>query len=96
MSEREDLHNEERLEIFMSFLRTRSRESLWSGGVCLWNRKENFLKGEEPESLWLEETDYGSKVTEENSETVDIFGPGMENLFDTGKIVIDAILAGEL
>ena len=57
---------------------------------------DTFLKGEDPESLWLEETDYGSKVTEENSETVDIFGPGMENLFDTGKIVIDAILAGEL
>ena len=57
---------------------------------------DTFLKGEDPESLWLEETDYGSKVTEENSETVDIFGPGMETLFDTGKIVIDAILAGEL
>ena len=57
---------------------------------------DTFLKGENPESLWLEETDYGSKVTEENSETVDIFGPGMENLFDVGKIVINAILAGEL
>ena len=57
---------------------------------------DTFLKGENPESLWLEETDYGSKVTEENSETVDIFGPGMENLFDVGQIVINAILAGEL
>lgn len=57
---------------------------------------DTFLKGESPEKLWLSETDYGSKVTEENSETVDIFGPGMENLFDVGKIVIDAILAGEL
>ena len=36
------------------------------------------------------------KIKEENSETVGIFEPGMENLFDTASIVIDAILAGEL
>jgi hypothetical protein len=57
---------------------------------------DTFLKGENPERLWLTGTDYGSRVTEENSETVDIFKPGMENLFDVGQIVIDAILSGEL
>ena len=57
---------------------------------------DTFLKGENPERLWLTEADYSSRVTEENSETVDIFGPGMENLFDVGQVVIDAALAGEL
>ncbi len=55
-----------------------------------------FLKGESPENLWLSGTYFSEKVIEENSETVDIFAPGMENLFDVGQIVIDAILAGEL
>ena len=57
---------------------------------------DTFLKGESPEQLWHDDSDYASQVTEENSETVDIFEPGMENLFDAGQIVIDAILAGEL
>ena len=57
---------------------------------------DTFLKGESAELLWLGDQNYSSKVSEENSETVDIFEPGMENLFDAGKIVIDAILAGEL
>ena len=57
---------------------------------------DTFLKGESPEALWLGGTSFSSKVTEENSETLDIFDPGMENLFDVGKIVIDAILAGDL
>ena len=57
---------------------------------------DTFLEGEGPEMLWLEGTTFSSQVTEENSETVDIFGPGMENLFDVGRIVIDAALAGEL
>ena len=57
---------------------------------------DTFLKGESPEQLWLKDENYSSKVTGENSETVDIFEPGMENLFDAGQIVIDAILAGEL
>ena len=57
---------------------------------------DTFLKGENPENLWLSGTQFSSKVTEENSETVDIFEPGMENLFDAGQIVIDAVLAGEL
>lgn len=57
---------------------------------------DTFLKGESPEQLWLDDSDYASQVTEENSETLDIFEPGMENLFDAGQIVIDAALAGEL
>ena len=57
---------------------------------------DTFLKGESPEQLWLDDSDYASQVTEENSETVDIFEPAMGNLFDAGQIVIDAILAGEL
>ena len=57
---------------------------------------DTFLEGEGPEMLWLDGTYFSDQVTETNSETVDIFGPGMENLFDTGRIVIDAALAGEL
>ncbi len=55
-----------------------------------------FLKGESPERLWLDDETYASMVTQENSETLDIFEPGMKNLFDVGKTVIDAVLAGEL
>ena len=60
---------------------------------------DTFLKGESPAELWAadtEDTGFGDKVSEDNSETLDIFRPGMENLFDAGRIVIDAILAGEL
>ena len=57
---------------------------------------DTFLNGETPERLWLGGTYFSDKVTEENSETLDIFVPGMENLFDIGKIIIDAILTGEL
>ena len=57
---------------------------------------DTFLNGETPERLWLSGTNFSDKVTEENSETLDIFVPGMENLFDVGKIIIDAILTGEL
>ena len=57
---------------------------------------DTFLKGESPEQLWLDHSDYASQVTEENSETLDIFEPAMGNLFDAGQIVIDALLAGEI
>ena len=56
---------------------------------------DTFLKGESPEQLWLDEEDFESTTTTEEGETVDIFEPGMENLFDTGRIIIDAILVGE-
>ena len=57
---------------------------------------DTFLIGESPEQLWLKNESYSSKVKKENSETLDIFEPGMKNLFDVGQIVIDAVLAGEL
>ena len=57
---------------------------------------DTFLKGESAEQLWDFGSDYNNKVTEENSETLDIFEPGMANLFDIGQIVIDSVLAGEL
>lgn len=57
---------------------------------------DTFLKGESAERLWLGDQSFDSKVTEDNSETLDIFVPGMENLFDAGRLVIDAVLAGEL
>ena len=55
-----------------------------------------FLEGETPESTWGEYTSFGEKVINENAETLDIFEPAMQNLFDTGSIVIDAILNGTL
>ena len=57
---------------------------------------DTFLKNESPERIWLEGQDFDSMVTEESGEALDIFEPGMNNLFDVGQIVIDAILAGEL
>lgn len=56
---------------------------------------DTFLKGESPEQLWLDEKDFEETASAEKGETVDIFEPGMESLFDTGRIIIDAILAGE-
>ncbi|MBP3893462.1 MAG: hypothetical protein J6D34_05395 [Atopobiaceae bacterium] len=57
---------------------------------------DTFLKGESPESLWLDGTDFGASAADDDGETLDIFEPGMENLFDAGRIVIDALLEGEL
>ena len=57
---------------------------------------DTFLKGESPEQLWLDDEDFEGSATAENGETVDIFEPGMENLFDTGRIIIDTILTGGL
>jgi hypothetical protein len=57
---------------------------------------DTFLKEESAESLWLDGVDYNEDVAEGGGETMDIFEPGMRNLFDTGRIVIDAVLAGEL
>lgn len=54
-----------------------------------------FLKGETPEGLWRETKAYNDKVTEDNSETLDIFEPAMHNLFDTASIVVDAAIDGK-
>ena len=56
---------------------------------------DTFLKWESPEQLWTD-YDFDKTVTADDGETPDIFGPAMENLFDTGKLVIDAALAGAL
>ena len=57
---------------------------------------DTFLAGETPESLWLGNDGFNETVDEGTTETLDIFEPAMENLFDAGSIVIDAALAGEL
>lgn len=57
---------------------------------------DTFLKGESPELLWQKDQDYDKKLSGDNSETLDIFRPGMENLFDVGRLLIDAALAGRL
>ena len=55
-----------------------------------------FMKGETPESTWGEHRSFIEKVENNNTETLDIFEPAMHNLFDTGRIVIDAALEGNL
>lgn len=57
---------------------------------------DTFLKGESPESLWLDGSDFSDSAAEEKGETLDIFEPGMRNLFDVERNVVDAILVGEL
>lgn len=54
-----------------------------------------FMNGATPESLWDPEFDF-SLATEENVEAADIFKTARYNNFNVGKIVIDAILSGEL
>ena len=55
-----------------------------------------FLDGATPESTWGEYGNFNEKVKAENDETLDIFEPAMHNLFDTGRIVTDGILDGQL
>ncbi len=56
---------------------------------------DNFPSGVTPEMLWDPKSD--DHISSENSmESVDIFETAMHNCFDTGKILIDAILEGEL
>lgn len=54
---------------------------------------DTFLEGDSPESLWLNDSTFSDRTTEKQSETRDIFEPGMHNLFDVGQLVIDDILA---
>ncbi len=56
---------------------------------------DEFYDGATPESLWGQNTDFINEVSENNEETLDIFAPAMENLFDVGKTVIDSILSGD-
>ena len=55
-----------------------------------------FLNGATPESTWGVYDRFSKKVESENSETLDIFEPAMHNLYDTGAVVIDALLEGSL
>ena len=64
--------------------------------LCVVVNMDTFLKGESPESLWLDGSDFSDSAAEEKGETLDIFEPGMRNLFDVGRNVVDAILVGEL
>jgi hypothetical protein len=57
---------------------------------------DTFLAGVTPESLWLGNDGFNETVDEGTTETLDIFEPAMDNLFDTASIVIDAALAGDL
>jgi purine nucleoside permease len=55
-----------------------------------------FLNGATPESTWGEYKSYNEKVEEKNDETLDIFEPAMHNLFNTGSMIIDALLDDKL
>ena len=54
-----------------------------------------FMNGATPESLWDPEYEM-SLADEDNLETADIFRTAMLNNFLVGRVVMDAILAGEL
>lgn len=56
---------------------------------------DEFYDGATPESLWGKNTDFLNTVSDNNEETLDIFVPGMENLFHVGKTIIDSILNGK-
>lgn len=55
-----------------------------------------FMDGETPESTWGDQRSFSERVEKDNSETLDIFGPAMHNLFDTASVAIEAILAGNM
>ncbi|MDO5022924.1 MAG: hypothetical protein Q4E07_06265 [Eubacteriales bacterium] len=54
-----------------------------------------FMNGAGPESLWDPEFE-DSLASEDSVEAADIFATAMKNNFTVGKIVVDAILNGEL
>ena len=53
-----------------------------------------FLNDATPESTWGEYESFSEKVENDNDETLDIFEPAMQNILDTGSIIIDGILEG--
>lgn len=55
-----------------------------------------FLGNDSPESLWSDGEAYNDTVDDTSGEMIDVFEPGMHNLFDASEIVIDAILDGTL
>ena len=54
-----------------------------------------FMNGASPESLW-DPNFVDSLASDESVESADIFATAMENNFKVGKVVIDAIISGEL
>ena len=54
-----------------------------------------FYDNATPESLWEQSTDFINAVSDNNEETLDIFAPGMENIFNVGKAIIDSVLSGD-
>ena len=57
---------------------------------------DGFMHGATPESLWGDRETALDIATEESEESADIFVTAMENNFAAGRVIIDAILAGEL
>ena len=54
-----------------------------------------FMPGVTPESLWGPSSD-NNLASEESEESIDIFPTAMKNNFEVGRVIIDAILNGEL
>lgn len=54
-----------------------------------------FFDNATPESLWGANDTFIGEVSTDNEETLDIFVPGMENIFVVSKTVINSILNGE-
>ena len=52
-----------------------------------------FMNGDTPESLWGDEISFKS---DDNKEVSDIFPTGIKNIFEVGKVIIDAYLDGSL
>ncbi len=55
-----------------------------------------FMKGMTPESLWIEDYDGMTLASDDNAEAADIFETAMENSFNVGSTIVDAILNNRL
>ena len=53
-----------------------------------------FMNGDYPERIW--DSSFEKRTYDDQGETLDIFDTAMQNNFKVGKIIIDAILGGEL
>ena len=54
-----------------------------------------FMQGATPESLWGEHSD-DDLISEDSTESADIFETAMKNNFEVGRVIIDAALDGSL
>ena len=55
---------------------------------------DQFLYFQSPHDLWKGGNPFTSSVDDDSGETLDVFKPGMQNLYDVSSIVIDDILNG--